>query len=319
MQMKKIFSLLLLALSTTAQRCDFLDSSIDSNYRIGNAKRQKQNLADIITNGNLEIIKTDYESGIPSDDETKNSLERKYPTLNTDDIKIVAYGISTIDISNQFYVRIYSTGKYTGEVHLNCTIKRKKQKLSDIITITDLGIIDTDTKSEIPSENEIKNMLKRKYPTLNTDDITVGPSLTLYNKVRIHSIFSGNYTGDILLGYTIKQKQNKWSSYFNKNFGDFSAKKNNFNDSKQNNWSSYWGDFDRNFYWYRTTNDFNYSTKNNENSYFDNSSSNFRHSFSKPNYSNDSRKNNSRSSSDKNFGNSSSKTKDSKKVHLLKM
>ncbi|MGI2299650.1 hypothetical protein ACRRVC_03210 [Candidatus Cardinium hertigii] len=204
--MKKILSLLLLALSTTAQRCDFLDSSIDSNYRIGNAKRQKQNLADIITTRDLGMVHTDPYSGRgPSSEDIKDILKKRYPTLNTDHIEVSVHKY----LHSDPFVSISSNylGNYTGSIKLTYTTKQKK-KLSDIITIKDLGIIDIDTKSGIPSENEIKNILKRKYPTLNTDDIQV----TLYDNLNdciicINSSPSGNYTGHIYISCTIKQKQ----------------------------------------------------------------------------------------------------------------
>ncbi|MGI2261823.1 DnaJ domain-containing protein [Candidatus Cardinium hertigii] len=202
MEIKKTFSLLLLAVSTTAQKCDFLEGSIGNNYSIRNAKKQKQQLSDIITIRDLGMVKADPH-GFPSSENIKDILKKKYPTLNTDDIEIKA--------SRDYYdgmVKIFSTssGNYTGDILLTYTTKQQKQKLSDIITIKDLGMVKANCYGFV-SHEDIKDILKRKYPGLNTEHIHV--FLYTYGKgsLCISSTSSGNYTGDILLTYTTKQKQ----------------------------------------------------------------------------------------------------------------
>ncbi|MGI2299047.1 hypothetical protein ACRRVB_04710 [Candidatus Cardinium hertigii] len=226
--MKKTFLLLVLALSTTAQTCDFLDGSIGNNYPISKVKRHKQNLADIITNRNLEIIKKNNKSLRPSmyKNEIENSLKKRYPTLNTDHINIFVIDLSYIEgIFSDFYVQISSTssGNYTGVINLTCMFKqeeqeakRQKQNLADIITSSNLEIIKADNESTRPStyKNEIRNSLKRKYPALNTDHIEIFVSDLRYIEgissdfyVQISSTSSGNYTGVINLTCMFKQEE----------------------------------------------------------------------------------------------------------------
>ncbi|MGI2257415.1 hypothetical protein ACRRVD_02525 [Candidatus Cardinium hertigii] len=201
MEIKKIFFLLLLAVSTTAQKCDFLEGSIGNNYPIGNAKKQKQNLSDIITIRDLGMVKTDC-YGLVSHEGIKDILKRKYPALNTDDIEVKSslyYG--TVLISSTF------SGSYTGGILLTYTTKQK-QKLSDIITIKDLGMVKAGCYGFVASE-DIKDILKKKYPTLNTEHIHVFLYTYGSGSLCISSTASGNYTGDVLLTYTTKQKEQK--------------------------------------------------------------------------------------------------------------